>query len=180
MARLLHLLITGLVGAGIVHISVLMLIPSRAESDAFSRLARLGPEFTFLMASNPASAPILADTDPLFEMSACRFSLENGLVHARASSPVAFWSVSIFNGSGENIYSFNDRNSAGGLLDLAVGTPVQIIKRRQDLPEEFSRSIFVETESEKGMIVLRTFAPDMAAKAAADAFLASARCELIE
>ncbi len=180
MARLLHLLITGLVGAGIVHIAVLMLIPSRAEGDAFSRLARLGPEFTFIKASNPVAAPVLADADPLFAVSACRFSLENGLVHARASGSVPFWSVSIFNGNGENIYSFNDRNSAGGMVDLAVGTPVQIINLRQDLPEEFLRSIFVETETEKGTIVLRAFAPDGDAKAAAAAFLASAQCELIE
>lgn len=180
MAKLLHLFITGLVGAGIVHIAVLMLIPSRAEGDAFSRLARLGPEFSFIKAADPAAIPVLADTDPLFALSACRFSLEDGLVHARASGTVPFWSVSVFNGKGENIYSYNDRNSAGGVVDLAVGTPVQIVNLRQDLPEEFSRSIFVEAETDKGTIVLRTFVPDQDAKATADAFLASAECELIE
>ncbi|TGV75985.1 DUF1254 domain-containing protein, partial [Mesorhizobium sp. M00.F.Ca.ET.149.01.1.1] len=39
MRRLLHALILGLLGAGIVHIVVLFLVPEFSERDAWSRLA---------------------------------------------------------------------------------------------------------------------------------------------
>ncbi|TIU61349.1 MAG: DUF1254 domain-containing protein, partial [Mesorhizobium sp.] len=39
MRRLFHAMLLGLIGAGIVHIIVLMLVPEFSERDAWSRLA---------------------------------------------------------------------------------------------------------------------------------------------
>ena len=39
MRRLLHAILLGLLGAGIVHIVVLLLVPEFSERDAWSRLA---------------------------------------------------------------------------------------------------------------------------------------------
>ena len=41
MLRLLYALLVGIVGAGIVHIVVLLLVPSYSERDAWSRLSEM-------------------------------------------------------------------------------------------------------------------------------------------
>ena len=46
-----------------------------------------------------------------------------------------FWSVSVYDRSGQNIYSFNDRTPPDGNLDFVVLTPAQMIELRKDLPD---------------------------------------------
>ena len=180
MGRALFTLLAGLVGAGIVHISVLMLVPYYASRDAWSQVSALGADYAFAAVAGEPARKLLADIDPLFEVAVCRFDLTGGLVHASASGTLPFWSVSVFNQRGENIYSFNDRNMSGAGLDVTVATPVQMVELRKDLPEEFAQSIFIEADMTKGMIVLRMFRPDALTAQKALAFLASAKCEAAE
>ncbi|MFP1631594.1 DUF1254 domain-containing protein [Zhengella sp. ZM62] len=178
MGRLFHALALGLAGAGIVHIAALLLVPHFASNDAWNRISALGPEYAFATVepAGPDASGIIEVHDPEFAIAACRFDLERGLVHVTAPLGVRFWSVSIVNGRGQSIYSFNDRNSSTGALDLTIATPVQMIELRKDLPDAFAESIFVEADIDRGMVVLRLFQPDSAAQQAVRAMLDEARC----
>jgi uncharacterized membrane protein len=161
MLRLAHAVILGLLGAGIVHVVVLLLVPQFSERDAWSRLAMTADLYKIVrFDAQPGAAPALGTGDPLFYAAACRFDLTDGVVHLRASGRTPFWSVSVYNRAGQNIYSFNDRAATDGTLDFVVSTPAQMVEIRKELPDDYKKAIFVETALDEGIIVVRSFVPD--------------------
>jgi uncharacterized membrane protein len=179
MRNLLHALILGLLGAGIVHIVVLFLVPEFSERDAWSRLAMASDLYKMTrLDAEAGGAPVVKSVDPLFYAAACRFDLSDGLVRIRAPGDVPFWSASVYDRGGHNIYSFNDHNANGEKLDAVVLTPAQMIDVRRDLPEDLQGAIFVEAPIEEGIFVVRAFVPDESWKPIVSRFLEQSACEL--
>ena len=162
MRRLLYAVAVGLVGAGIVHIVVLLLLPDFSERDAWSRLESRGELYRIIrIDGTPAAAEVIhRSADPLFYVAACRFDLEEGYAHITAPGRVPYWSVSVYDRSGQNIYSFNDRTATSGQLDFVVLTPPQMIDVRKELPEALVSSVFVEADIDQGIALVRVFVPD--------------------
>ena len=178
MRRLALTVATGLVGAGIVHIVVLLLLPQFSDRDAWSRLAlAAGPYRVVRLDGQAGQDPMVESIDPLFQAAACRFDLGDGMLHIRASGHVPFWSASVYERGGENLYSFNDRTAEDGVLDFVVLTPAQMIEMRKQLPEEFGSSIFVETTAAEGIVVIRSFVPDSSWRPTVSKFLGSLSCQ---
>lgn len=177
MLRLLHAILLGLIGAGIVHIIVLLLVPQFSERDAWSRLA-MATDFYKVVRfdARHGDTPALRSGDPLFYAAACRFDLAEGVVHALAPGRPPFWSVSVYNRAGQNIYSFNDRAATDGSLDFVVATPAQMVEIRKEVIDEFKKSIFVETELDEGILVVRSFVPDDSWDQAVSTFLDRLSC----
>ncbi|MBN9074332.1 MAG: DUF1254 domain-containing protein [Rhizobiales bacterium] len=161
MHRLLYALAAGLLGAGIVHIAVLLMLPEFSERDAWSRL---GPDSDIYAVhridGGPAAEVLRGFEDPLFYVSACRFDLEDGFAHIKAPGGAPFWSASVYGRNGRNLYSFNDRTATNGALDFVVVTPAQMIDIRKELPPALVSSVFVEADIGQGIAVVRTFVPD--------------------
>lgn len=179
MRSLLHALILGLLGAGIVHIVVLFLVPEFSERDAWSRLAMASDLYRMTrLDAEAGGAPVVKSVDPLFYAAACRFDLADGLVRIRAPGDVPFWSASVYDRGGHNIYSFNDHNANDEKLDAVVLTPAQMIDVRRDLPEDLQGAIFVEAPIEEGIFVVRAFVPDESWKPIVSRFLEQSACEL--
>jgi uncharacterized membrane protein len=179
MRSLLHALILGLLGAGIVHIVVMFLVPEFSERDAWSRLAMASDLYKMTrLDAEAGGAPVVKSVDPLFYAAACRFDLTDGLVRIRAPGDVPFWSASVYDRNGHNIYSFNDHNANGEKLDAVVLTPAQMIDVRRDLPEDLQGAIFVEAPIEEGIFVVRAFVPDESWKPIVSRFLEQSACEL--
>ncbi|RWI30292.1 MAG: DUF1254 domain-containing protein [Mesorhizobium sp.] len=179
MRRLLHAILIGLLGAGIVHIIVLLLVPEFTERNAWSRLAMASNLYRMTRLDAEAGGmPVVKSVDPLFYAAACRFDLSDGMVRVKAPGNVPFWSVSVYDRSGHNIYSFNDHSATGRVLDSIVLTPAQMIEIRKDLPEELQGAIFVEAPIDEGMFVIRSFVPDDSWKPTVSRFLEQSSCEL--
>lgn len=178
MIRLAHALLLGLFGAGIVHIAVLLLLPHYTERDAWSLLSRTSDHYTMTrIGGSGATTPLVRSVDPLFLAAACRFDLADGAVHVSGDGSVPFWSMSVYDRNGQNIYSFNDRTAPDGLVDFVVLTPVQTIEVRKTLPESFVDSVFVEADLTEGIAVVRAFVPDPTWRPAIDQFLAGIDCK---
>ncbi|RWN59571.1 DUF1254 domain-containing protein [Mesorhizobium sp.] len=179
MRRLLHAILLGLLGAGIVHIIVLLLAPEFSERNAWSRLATASNLYRMTrLDAEAGGTPVVKSVDPLFYAAACRFDLSDGMVRVKAPGNVPFWSVSVYDRSGHNIYSFNDHSATGRVLDSIVLTPAQMIEIRKDLPEELQGAIFVEAPIDEGMFVIRSFVPDDSWKPTVSRFLEQSSCEL--
>ncbi|RWO63135.1 DUF1254 domain-containing protein [Mesorhizobium sp.] len=179
MRRLLHAILLGLLGAGIVHIIVLLLAPEFSERNAWSRLAMASNLYRMTrLDAEAGGTPVVKSVDPLFYAAACRFDLSDGMVRVKAPGYVPFWSVSVYDRSGHNIYSFNDYSATGRVLDSIVLTPAQMIEIRKDLPEELQGAIFVEAPIDEGMFVIRSFVPDDSWKPTVSRFLEQSSCEL--
>ncbi|MGF7007414.1 DUF1254 domain-containing protein [Aminobacter sp. BE322] len=179
MRKLLHALAVGIVGAGIAHIVILLLVPSFSERDAWSRLAMVaGPNKVVRLDADIGGTPVVKALDPSFFEAACRFDLSEGVVRIDNAGKVPYWSASVYDRGGENIYSFNDRTATDGSLDFVVVTPAQMIELRKDLPQEFEKSIFVETPIDEGIVVVRAFVPDESWKPTVSRFLDGINCEM--
>lgn len=179
MRKLLHALAVGIVGAGIAHIVILLLVPSFSERDAWSRLAMVaGPNKVVRLDADIGGTPVVKALDPSFFEAACRFDLSEGVVRIDNAGKVPYWSASVYDRGGENIYSFNDRTATDGNLDFVVVTPAQMIELRKDLPQEFEKSIFVETPIDEGIVVVRAFVPDESWKPTVSRFLDGINCEM--
>jgi uncharacterized membrane protein len=175
--RFIHAIVAGLVGAGIVHIAIVLLLPQFSERDAWSRLAMAADLYRMVRIDAQAGqVPIVNSVDPLFYAAACRFDLGEGIVHIRSPGKTPFWSVSVYDRGGQNIYSFNDRTAETGVLDFVVLTRAQTIELRKDLPEDLVESIFVETNLGEGMVVIRSFVPDRSFGPTVAGFLDAASC----
>ena len=178
MLKLFYAVLVGLVGAGIVHIAVLFLLPTLIERDAWTRLANAADLYVVTSADgSEKSQPVVDAPDPLFRAVACRFDLEDGPVRLKAEGKVPFWSASIYDRSGQNIYSFNDRTATEGMLDFVVATPTQMIEMRKDLPAELASAVFVEADVGEGIVVIRSFAPDDSWNSTISTYLKSFTCQ---
>ncbi|ESX80783.1 MULTISPECIES: DUF1254 domain-containing protein [unclassified Mesorhizobium] len=179
MRSLLHAVLLGLLGGGIVHIIVLLLVPEFSERDAWSRLAMASDLYKMTrLDAEAGGAPVVKSVDPLFYAAACRFDLAEGMVRVKAPGKVPFWSISVYDRGGHNIYSFNDRSATAGVLDTVVLTPAQMIEVRKNLPAELQGAIFVEAPIAEGMFVIRSFVPDDSWKPIVSRFLEQSSCEL--
>ncbi|TWG99303.1 putative membrane protein [Mesorhizobium sp. J18] len=177
MTRFLHALLTGLVGAGIVHIAILFLLPVFAEKDAWARLAETGEPYHVVRLdhANP-SLGMLTSPDPFFEAVACRFDLSDGALHLVGEGRIPFWSISVYDRRGLNIYSLNDRTATGDALDFVVVTPAQMLTMRKEVPAEFTQSIFVEADLTEGIVVMRAFVPDESWREVVSTYLNGISC----
>lgn len=177
MRKLFFALLIGLVGAGIVHIVVVLLVPDYSGLDAWTRLSGAGETNSFVRLEGDLARDLSFDgADPMMEAAACRFDLEEGVVHVSARGAPPFWSASIYDRAGQNVYSLNDRSGTGPLPDFVVLTPAQMLEIRKALPAEMDKSVFIEVPAERGIIVVRVFRPDASWEPGVASFLDSLTC----
>jgi uncharacterized membrane protein len=181
MFRLLHALVLGVVGAAIVHIVVVLLVPRFSERDAWAAIGEESALYeTIRIDATDGGAGLISSVDPLFGAAACRFDLARGVVRITGGGDVPFWSTAIHDRNGLNTFSFTDRTSTSGRLDFVVATPLQMVELRNDLPASFVEAVFVEASLEEGIAVIRAFAPDASWEPAVSDYLSSVTCTLHE
>ncbi len=177
MVRAVYALLVGLVGAGIVHIAILFLLPSISERDAWSVLASGADPYEVLqVASEGPTAGVARDLDPLFAAVACRFDLADGPLHVTANGRVPFWSMSLYDNGGQNVFSLADRTAADGRLDVAIVDPLQMLELRNAMPPGAERALFVETGITEGIVLVRAFVPDPSWEPGVGAYLRGVDC----
>jgi len=178
MSRLFYLFLVGLVLAGIVHLTIILLIPSYATKDAWTRLASKSAVWSFAPVANPESPrSVLPLVDPAFRMAACRFDLNEAPLRLSSNGTAPFWSVAIFDRQGRNIYSFNDRTAIERKLSALVVNPVQMARLRKNPPPDAESAVLVETSSAKGFVVVRVLQSDPSWTVETHNFLQNAKCE---
>lgn len=177
-AGLLRLLLLGIIGAAIVHIAVLFLVPVYSDTNAWSRIETGSEPYRFQRLDHK-TGPV-GDRDPLIVEATCRFDLADGPVHMTAGSDLPYWSLSIHAPNGDNLYSLNDSVSNERTLDLVLSDPIGMASLRSDGGRAIQRSILIEQNIGEGAAVLRVFAPDATWSAQVQRFFKEARCTPFE
>ena len=180
MARFLHAIILGLVGAGLVHIAVLLMVPAHSQRDAWSAMSELSNYNTVTRLDRPGAEPVISSIDPLFNVVGCRFDLGEGVVRLLGGGKIPYWSMSVYNRTGQNIFSVNDSSTSGTSMDFVIATSAQMIELRNAMPAEFDRSIFVEADIDEGIVVVRAFTPDESWEDYVTTYLAGLACSVEE
>ncbi|EJF92850.1 hypothetical protein LBE40_05270 [Bartonella taylorii] len=176
MTRFIHAALLASIGAVIVHICILFLIPYWIRDNIWIELKKSGAPYQFI--DLDARNPIQQSADPLFLLKVCRFDLENGPVHLKTLKTIQFWTLAAYTYDGMIFYSLNDRTSPDAKLDLIIGKPLQIIELKKPKPKDNANSVFIAKNVNKGFVVLRTFAPSALEKKEGESFLSSATCHI--
>lgn len=174
IGKLLRAVLGGILLAGLVHVVAVLQIPAAAPRDAVTRVQSVAPAGRFT--AIPADGSIVPDLDPFFLHAACPFDLSDGSIGASADMPDDLWSAAVVTRSGGLIASFERAASVADRLDMVVGPFPAIDEIRRQRAAAGAGTSVVESAVDSGFILLRAFAGDPAAKAAATAALATASC----
>jgi uncharacterized membrane protein len=177
MRSFLYAIAIGLVGAALLHIVIILSLPSFTGRDAYTRVQAFGEANRFFPLASEGNTLAPINDDPAMKTAVCTFSVEDGPIRLFADGDVPFWSLAVYDEASNEVFSMNDRTSVSGALDTLIATPIQLIAIRKAVPAELEQSILVEIRGEEGYAVLRTFVPTQSRQEAATAFLADASCE---
>ncbi|WP_313532206.1 DUF1254 domain-containing protein [Shinella sp.] len=177
MRSFLYAIAIGLVGAALLHIVIILSLPSFTGRDAYTRVQTFGENNRFFPLASVGDTLAPLNDDPAMKTAVCTFSVENGPIRLFADGEVPFWSLAVYDDASNEVFSMNDRTSVTGALDTLIATPIQLIGIRKALPPELEQSILVEMRGNEGYAVLRTFVPTASRQPAAVGFLAEASCE---
>lgn len=174
-ARLIYLSICSLILASIIHIMIILLIPSLGSKDAAKQIASKLNTMQFYPIGDGSKFGI-SNNDPFLKLSVCKFDLTQSAIQITGEQTKTFWSASVFDERGRVIYSMNDRTAIKNQLKVVIVNPIQMADIRQTQPEEIETSILVESQSMNGFVLLRAFVPDASWNSLTDEFLESAEC----
>ncbi|MBB3314439.1 putative membrane protein [Rhizobium sp. BK181] len=177
MLRILFAILAGLFGAALLHLVIILSLPHFTGKDAATRVASEGDLDKFYLLGATDDAAGLSNDDPFVRTAVCSFDIEEAPVRLTARGNVPFWSIALYDGASNEVFSMNDRTSVGGALDILIGTPIQLTELRKALPPDLQKTILVESPRSEGYAVLRTLAPQTSFDAAARNFLAEAGCD---
>ena len=177
MIRWLLWMLGGIVLGGIVHLASVLALPRTATQDAYARIAAISPVNSFVPLADPsADGAIVPFMDPAFASAVCRYDLSGGSLKFSAPVSPAYTSVSFYTRNGVAYYAINDRAAGRRVIELELMTTAQ----RAELPddEEITAAdrLIVESPTDTGLIVLRTFAPEPGLMPVAKNSLAAAKC----
>lgn len=177
MFRIIFAILTGIFGAALLHLIIILSLPHFTAGDANTRVEAEGDMNRFYILGDKPDAAGLSNGDPYVKTAVCIFDLEEAPMRFTAKGNVPFWSLAIYDSASNEVFSMNDRTSVGGVLDVLVATPIQLTGLRKALPEALEQTILVEMQRPEGYAVLRTLAPQASFNDATRRFLAEAGCD---
>jgi len=177
--KFLYCLLSSFLGAIIVHIAVLFLIPSYLAHPVMEKLTNQAEPWQFFTVDD--DNPIAVRQDPALRLRVCHFDLSEEPVHLTAEGDVPFWSLSLYDNDANNLYSLSNRVMPGERLDLIIGTPIQIIDyKRYHVTDEQRDSILTQHNMTQGFVVLRAYVPSPDWEPLVETFLRQAGCNKID
>lgn len=182
MTRLLYATLVGLVGAAVVHLSVIFLLPLVSIDTAWNRIAAVTAEHVPYQPGDGREALAAGPygPDPFFATVICRYDLRGGALHVRSNGLAPLWTVGIHDSLGTVIFSANDRLVAGRQLDLAVVDASQLRFVRQNAPPELANAIIAPAARPTGFVVVRLFLPDPTWNRVIENFADGLACEPLD
>ncbi len=174
--RVFYLLSLGLILAGLIHISIVLLIPKLGTRDAWAFLSNRTDLFAFTRLKPEESGSAITEVDPFFTYGVCRFELSEAPLKMEGPLTTTFWSASVFDENGSVIYSLNNRTAIDNKLDLLIVNPLQTLELQEAQPEDVESSVVIEAGIERGFVIIRVLEPDNSWVTDSDAFFSEIKC----
>lgn len=126
MIRTLLWIVGGLVLGGIIHITVILLLPALSGGSIFAQIAAMGAlNRPIVLAAPQPGEPNPLRLDPELVTALCQIDLRHGPGVVAGTLPQAFWSVVIYDRAGTAIYSTTNRDGIGQIVDVGLFNPAQ-------------------------------------------------------
>ena len=175
--RLVLWLIAGLILGLIIHIGVILGLPSLATQTIWSRIEAMGPTNKVMVLPPVAiGAPNPLQLDPTLSYAVCRVNLAAGPAVLNGMLPDAFWSLAIFNRAGEVVYSTTNRDGIGQNLNLGIFNAAQTHLLAEQQIEVADGLLIVESNANEVFVVIRIAPPHEAMRKRLEAALSGIIC----
>jgi uncharacterized membrane protein len=177
MIRTLLWLIGGVLLGGVIHIVVILSLPSLAEETVWTRVEALDAQNRVLVLPPvEAGEPNPLQLDPDLAYGLCRIDLTQGPTFLSGILPDAFWSVAIFNNSGVITYATTNRDGIGQTVDLGIFNAAQtrlLAQQQIDIEEGL---LVVEADTNALFALIRLAPPHEVMRPRFEAALEAIRC----
>ena len=174
--RAVYLVAMGLILAGVVHISIVLLIPKLGTRDAWAYLSGRTDLFSFTRLKPEESGSAITEVDPFFTYGVCRFQLSEAPLKMEGPLTSTFWSASVFDDNGSVVYSLNNRTAIDNKLDILIVNPLQTLELQETQPADVESSVVIEAGIEKGFVIIRVLEPDESWITDSEAFFSQIKC----
>ena len=180
ISRIFYALFLGAIGAIIIHLAIIFLLPGLSANNPWSLIVENADIGEPILIDNQLSADNQnLFLDPLFETAACRFDLAEGTMHITAQGDALIWTIAVFDTAGAVLFSANDRIANSADVDLAIVNAAQLRFARENTPDELAQSVIAAAELNEGFALLRVYAPDPSWKSNAQRFLETMQCDIL-
>lgn len=126
MIRTLLWIFGGLVLGGIIHITVILLLPVLTGGSVFAQVTAMGAlNRPVVLAAPQAGEPNPLRLDPELVTAVCQIDLRHGPGVVAGTLPQAFWSVVVYDRAGTAIYSTTNRDGIGQIVDVGLFNAAQ-------------------------------------------------------
>jgi uncharacterized membrane protein len=177
MIRFALWLLSGIVLGGIIHIVVILALPSLAEDTVWTRIETLDAENRILILPPvEAGAPNPLGLDPTLIYGLCLIDLEQGPVYLSGTLPDAPWSVAMINPAGVVTYSTTNRDGIGQTLEIGIFNAAQTRLLAQQQLDVAEGLLVVEAASDRLAVLVRLAPPHRIMRERFAARLAEATC----
>jgi len=177
MIRFLTYLFAGIVLGGIIHISVILIMPNLSTHNAWTSIERVASPNQIKVIKREAHALRAAlDLDPAFVYAVCRVDLADGPVALSGSMPANFWTAALIGPEGEVPYSTNSRTNNNRDLKIGIFTVQQaemLISEEIDIDPDLQ---IIRVPSEKLAAIVRVLPSHSDLASAMEEQLGSLKC----
>ena len=178
--RTLLWLAAGLVLGGIIHLAVILTLPTLATEGIWTRVLLLDALNKPVVLPQPvAGQPNPFRLDPELAYAVCRIDLRQGPGTVSGTLPRDYWSVAVYTKAGVVTYSTTNRDGLGQTLDLGIFNPQQtrlLAEQQLDVAEGL---LIVEANEDDIFVVIRSAPPHQAVRERYEAALAGLGCGTI-
>ena len=167
----------GLVLGGIIHLTVILALPTMTGGGVWSQISAMGAlNKAVILPAVQAGQPNPLKLDPELSYAVCQIDLRQGPGVVAATLPQAFWSVAVYSHAGIVLYSTTNRDGIGQNLDLGIFNQAQtrlLAEQKLDVAEGL---LIVESRDDDVYIVVRLAPSHQVMRARYEAQLQTLRC----
>lgn len=183
--RILLATLSAFVLAALVHIAVVLAIPSLSESDALTKartsetLDHAMPVYTLSTGTSPAPAEAwLPIPDPSVAVGICAYNLAEGPMRVSARTGALMLSLAVHGRRGA-FYAVTDQAAVRGALDLVILTRAQYDEALANEDEnDVSRDVRIVATEREGFVVVRAVAALPSQRQAANEAVQAVSCTI--
>lgn len=177
MIRTTLYLVAGVLLGLVIHLVVILILPSLASNNVAARLATIGQvNKTLILEEVKPGTPNPLRLDPELIYAMCRLDLHGGPGEVTGNLPLSFWSVAVYDTAGTVLYSTTNRDGIGQTLDLGVFDPAQTRLLAEQKIDVAAGLLIVEAQTDDIFVVVRLAPPQPAMRERYRAQLAKLNC----
>jgi len=175
----LYWLLATLLTAVVVHLSFVLFAPKLVMAERLQAIRAAVGDTSLKVLTPGQTLRLIGEEGEGLVHALCFYDLDNGPVMVTAVIPPSYWSISIYSASGDNFYSFNDRQADVGRLAILLRRDRTVVAEVDDgvgseAPSGDTLEVF--PPEPRGIVVFRALAGEAADRAGTAAELARSTC----